>query len=102
MGVPLVSLCGRTPISRAGFSQMSNLGLTKLVGQTEEEFVKIAVLLANNLDRLKILRSELRDRMMRSPLMDAPHFARNIEQAFRTMWVGLCESRQKRFERARI
>ncbi|HMB94467.1 MAG TPA: tetratricopeptide repeat protein, partial [Tepidisphaeraceae bacterium] len=31
MGVPVVSLCGTTVVSRAGFSQSSNLGLTELV-----------------------------------------------------------------------
>jgi protein O-GlcNAc transferase len=102
MGVPVVSLCGQTAVSRAGFSQMSNLGLTELVGQTSHEFVQIALSLANNLNRLRVLRSELRGQMKRSPLMDADRFARNIEQAYRTMWAGVCESRQKRLERARM
>ena len=33
---------------------------------------------------------ELRQRAERSPLMDAPRFARNIEAAYRTMWQRWC------------
>jgi len=86
MGVPVVTLVGQTPVSRAGWCQLSNLGLPELAGQTTEQFVQIAVNLANDLPRLQQLRSTLRQRMEASPLMDAPRFARNIEAAYRQMW----------------
>jgi protein O-GlcNAc transferase len=86
MGVPVVSLAGRTPVSRAGLSQLTNLGLPELAAHSEEDYVRIAVDLAGNLPRLAQLRSTLRDRMMNSVLMDAPRFARQVEQAYRKMW----------------
>jgi len=86
MGVPVVSLVGQSPMGRAGWCQLSNLGLTELAGQTPEQFVQIAVNLANDLPRLRELRTTLRQRMEASPLMDAPRFARNIEAAYRQMW----------------
>jgi predicted O-linked N-acetylglucosamine transferase (SPINDLY family) len=90
MGVPVVSLAGELAVSRAGFSQLSNLGLPELVAFSEDEFVAIAVRLANDLPRLARLRSTLRARMESSILMDAPHFARQIESAFRAMWSRWC------------
>jgi predicted O-linked N-acetylglucosamine transferase (SPINDLY family) len=90
MGVPVVTLAGQTAVSRAGWSQLSNLGLTELAGSTPEQFVRIAVELANDLPRLKDLRSTLRPRMEASPLMDAPRFARNVEAAYRRMWRDWC------------
>jgi predicted O-linked N-acetylglucosamine transferase (SPINDLY family) len=90
MGVPVVTLVGQTVASRAGWSQLSNLGLRELAGQTPDQFVQIAVELANDLPRLQGLRATLRQRMERSPLMDAPRFARNIEVAFRQMWHEWC------------
>jgi len=90
MGVPVVTLVGPTAVSRAGWCQLSNLGLPELAGQTPEEFVRIAVALARDLPRLAELRSTLRHRMERSPLMDAPRFARNIEAAYRQMWRVWC------------
>ena len=56
MGVPVVTLVGNTVVGRAGLSQLTNLGLTELVAETPERFVKIAVELAGDLERLRILR----------------------------------------------
>jgi len=39
MGVPVVTLVGRTIVGRAGLSQLTNLGLPELVAHTPEEFV---------------------------------------------------------------
>jgi len=86
MGVPVVSLAGNTAVSRAGLSILSNIGLPELVASTPDEYVQIATSLAQDLPRLTELRSTLRLRMQKSPLMDAPRFARNIEAAYRQMW----------------
>ena len=93
MGVPVVSLAGATAVSRAGLSILSNVGLPELVARTPEQYVKIASDLARDLPRLAELRSTLRDRMLRSPLMDAPGFARDISEAFRQMWRNWCNGR---------
>jgi protein O-GlcNAc transferase len=90
MGVPVVTLVGRTAVARAGWSQLSNLGLPDLAGRTPEEFVRTAVELARDLPRLQDLRSNLRRRMEQSPLMDAPRFARSIETAYRRMLRQWC------------
>ena len=86
MGVPVVSLAGETPVSRAGLSLLSNIGWPELVARSELEYVKIAAGLAEDLPRLADLRSTLRERMKNSVLMDAPRFARNVEAAYRKMW----------------
>jgi protein O-GlcNAc transferase len=91
MGVPVVTRVGRTVVGRAGYSQLANLGLSELVAWSDEEFVSIAARLAADRPRLSNLRSTLRARMERSPLMDAHRFARNIESAYREMWRLWCE-----------
>lgn len=90
MGVPVVTLAGNSAVGRAGVSQLSNLGLTNLIAHSPEEFVRIAVELAGDVDRLMQLRSELRGRMLRAPLTDAARFARAIESAYRSMWKAYC------------
>jgi len=94
MGVPVISLCGEHAVSRAGFSQMSNLDLLDLVASSPDEYVRIAVQWAGDLPRLAELRANLRSRMRASPLMDAPRFAQNIEAAYRRMWQCWCEEKQ--------
>jgi protein O-GlcNAc transferase len=93
MGVPSIMLEGNSYASRFGGTSLVNLGLTDLIGRTRDEYVAIAVALANNLPRLAELRGSLRARMKDSPLLDATGFTRNLEQAYRRMWRKWCESK---------
>ncbi len=90
MGVPVVSLAGDRFISRMGVSMLVSLGLAELVAQTEAEYVDLAVRLARDRERLAELRKGLRERMRTSPLTDAEGFARNLEKAYREMWIHWC------------
>ncbi|HEY7090833.1 MAG TPA: tetratricopeptide repeat protein [Tepidisphaeraceae bacterium] len=90
MGVPVVSLCGQTAVSRAGLSQATNLGLPELVASDPEGFVRIAVELARDRQRLSELRSTLRARVQKSPLMDGAKFARDVEAVYRSVWRRWC------------
>jgi predicted O-linked N-acetylglucosamine transferase (SPINDLY family) len=90
MGVPVVTLAGQTPPGRAGLSIATNLGLPELVARTEDDYVRVAVGLTKDLRKLSDLRAALRGRMQASPLMDAPRFARNVEQAYRNAWRNWC------------
>jgi predicted O-linked N-acetylglucosamine transferase (SPINDLY family) len=64
--------------------------MPELAARSEEEYVRIARELANDIPRLTTLRATLRQRMAQSPLMDTPRFARNIEAAYRQMWRQWC------------
>jgi len=90
MGVPVLSLSGPTAAGRAGHSILATLGLPELAAGTPEQFVRLAAALAGDGPRLADLRATLRARMERSPLMDAPRFARNVEAAYRLVWKTWC------------
>ncbi|HTW93458.1 MAG TPA: tetratricopeptide repeat protein [Tepidisphaeraceae bacterium] len=90
MGVPVVTLSGPTPMGRATVSQLSNLGLTELIGRDVEDYVRIARELAGDVPRMKELRETLRGRMEKSALMDAQGFARAMEGVYRSVWQEWC------------
>jgi protein O-GlcNAc transferase len=92
MGVPVVTRIGETIVGRAGWSQLSNLNLRELAAETDEQFIKIVVDLANDLPRLAELRGSLRQRMLNSPLTDGAKFAKGVEAAYRQIWRTWCES----------
>jgi protein O-GlcNAc transferase len=91
MGVPVVSLAGRTHVSRVGVSLLSCVGLPELIARTPDQYIEIAANLATDLSRLAELRRTLRPRMQASGLMDAPRFARDVEAVYRKMWRIWCE-----------
>jgi predicted O-linked N-acetylglucosamine transferase (SPINDLY family) len=82
MGVPVITLSGRTAAGRGGRSILSTIGLPELVASSPDEYARIA----GEYERWIPLRRTLRARMAASPLMDARGFARDIEAAYRTMW----------------
>jgi protein O-GlcNAc transferase len=90
MGVPVVTLRGRTTVGRAGVSILTNAGLPEMIAADPEQYVRITRDLAADRPRLADLRANLRQRLRNSPAMDAPRFARNIEAAYRLMWREWC------------
>ena len=92
MGVPVISLAGKRPVSRAGLSLLSTAGLPELVAASESDFVQCAKELAMDRERRTLLRATLRKKMQASPLMDERRFATNVERAYRTLWREWCNS----------
>lgn len=92
MGVPVLSLVGQTAVGRATFSHLSNLGLADLCARTPEAYVALTAAVARDLDRMALLRSTLRQRMLESPLTNAQRFAQNVEAAYRQIWRMFCKA----------
>jgi predicted O-linked N-acetylglucosamine transferase (SPINDLY family) len=85
MGVPIVTLAGTTPASRQTGSFLRLLGLDELIAETQDEYIAAAVKLASDRTRLYDIRSSLRLKMKRSPLMDGQLFAKNMQTLFEQM-----------------
>jgi predicted O-linked N-acetylglucosamine transferase (SPINDLY family) len=94
MGVPVVSLRGDRFTGRVSESILSTVGLPDLVVADEDAYIARAVALAQDLPRLAELRAGLRQRVVASPLCDAPRFTRNLEAAYREMWRQWCKTRE--------
>jgi len=90
MGVPVVTLVGRTHAGRVGASLLSRVGLDELVTSSPDDYVAAAAKLARDLPGLAHLRSGLRAQVARSPLLAREAFARDVEAAFRQMWRLWC------------
>jgi predicted O-linked N-acetylglucosamine transferase (SPINDLY family) len=86
MGTPVVTLRGKTGVGRGGASILSNLGVPELIAGNEQDYVRIAAELGQNIPRMAELRRSLRPRMLQSPLMNARQFAADIESAYEQMW----------------
>lgn len=85
MGVPVVTLGGRTHASRVSAGLVQRLGLADLAADSVESYVRRAVEAARDLTALQALRRELRTRFRRSTLADGARLAREVETAYRWM-----------------
>lgn len=86
MGVPVVSLVGDRHAGRMGSSLLCAVGLEELVARDVAGYVETAVALAGDPGRIENLRHGLRERIRRSPLMDATGFTRALEQCYIDIW----------------
>lgn len=83
MGVPVVTLAGAAHRSRVGASLLTAVGLEKLIARGIEEYVRIAVELAEQREWLFDLKGgALRDQMARSSLRDEAGFIDALEKTY--------------------
>ena len=90
MGVPVITLAGKTHVSRVGVSLLNAIGLPELIATNSDEYIALAVRLASNLENLAQLRAELRNRMTNSYLCNRLAHTQNIETAYREVWQRYC------------
>lgn len=86
MGVPTLSLAGDTLLERQGASVLIAAGLAEWVANGKDDYVAKAIALTSDVPAIARLRRSLRQRVLGSPLFDAPRFARNLEDALWDMW----------------
>jgi protein O-GlcNAc transferase len=90
MGVPTITLPGETFASRHSASHLSNAGLADWLTTSVEDYIATAIARAGDLPALTELRGRLREQVRRSPLCDAPRFARGLGAALRHAWQKWC------------
>jgi len=94
MGVPVVSLRGKTAVGRGATSILTNIGMPGLIAHSQEEYISIAKGLCSDLERLAATRKGLREKFQQSPVMDGKRFATEMGQLFRQAWVKYCERKK--------
>ncbi|MFO1286471.1 MAG: acetylglucosamine transferase [Rubrivivax sp.] len=82
MGTPIVTLAGRTYISRMAGSLLNAVGLPDLVTTSLAEYEKLAITLGRTPARVATLKRYLAEHGRASPLFDVPRLVRDIEGEF--------------------
>ena len=90
MGVPVVTLEQELMAGRQTLAFLHNIGHLELIATTPDHYVRIAVDLARDQERIKHYRNTLREAMRASPLLDHAGLTRNLEDAYRQMWRRYC------------
>ena len=85
MGVPVVTLKGERFISHNGQTIAHNAGQANWIANDTNDYVRLALEAASDLEKLERVRTGLRAQVLASPLFDASRFARNFEAAMLAM-----------------
>jgi protein O-GlcNAc transferase len=86
MGVPVLTLAGRSHTARVSASLLTAVGLADWIAESPAAFAALAVTKATDLQALGKLRSSLRSTTAESPLCDASAHARSVEAVYRALW----------------
>ena len=87
MGVPVLTLPGRSFASRVCGSLVKSAGLDELLCATPEEYVAKAVELGKNRKKLADLRAKLAANRDKCVLFDTPLLTKRIEALYAEMWA---------------
>ncbi len=85
-GLPVLTIAGETFVSRVAGSLLRTIGLPELIMTSLEDYAAMALRLARDPALLGDLRARLAASRKTSPLFDGGRFARNLEQAYVSMW----------------
>jgi predicted O-linked N-acetylglucosamine transferase (SPINDLY family) len=92
MGVPVLTLAGKTLIGRQGLGLLMNAGMADWVAHSPEEYIEIAANWAQRTEELAALRAKLRQQVLDSPLFGAETFAQHFVDAMEQIWAKYVEN----------
>ena len=86
MGVPVLTMKGFNFNSRCGESINLNLGMGEFIAADEQDYLAKAIQLQEDLTKLELLRSSLRERALASPLFDVANFTNEFSSILKKAW----------------
>ncbi len=90
MGVPIITKHGDTVVGGGTASILKTLELDEFIAQTDEEYIDLAVKLANDPEKLQEFRKTLRAKSYQSSL-NVDTFTKDLEDAFDFIWKDCCQ-----------
>jgi len=89
MGVPLITLAGGTEMGLMSKSKLLRLNMGELVAKTEDDYIKIATRLAQDINKIKNFKIDIR-KLALGTIFDGKNHVIELEQAYRRMWKNYC------------
>jgi len=95
MGVPVVTLRGKTHGSRFGMSILSAANLPELIAKNSMDYIKKAMQLSKHKELVAGYHAGLREHLLKSDLMDSRKYIQEIEKFYREIWKNFCNTKPK-------
>jgi predicted O-linked N-acetylglucosamine transferase (SPINDLY family) len=86
MGVPILTCEGNSFASRVSASLLSAVKLPEMITSTQNEYESLAIELATNPKKLKIIKDKLKNNLNTAPLFNTSLYAQHLEAAYLKMY----------------
>jgi predicted O-linked N-acetylglucosamine transferase (SPINDLY family) len=93
VGLPLITMIGKSFQSRVAASLLHSVGHPELVATDLAGYKALAVELVNNPAQLQVIRSHLESQKLNFPLFDTPSFVKSIESAYIHMYQNALDEK---------
>ena len=94
VGLPVLTRIGESFASRVAASLINSVNLPELITETQQQYEELAIELAKDPKKLKLIKDKLKNNLPLSPLYDTPLYAKQLESAYQEMY----ERSQKKLE----
>ena len=81
-GLPLITKIGNTFASRVAASLLKAIELEELITTNDEQYIKLAIELANNPNKLIKIKNKLNKNIQTKPLFDTKKYTKHLEMAY--------------------
>ena len=82
VGLPVVTLKGQSFASRVASSLLNSLDLNELITNSDNEYKKLAIKIAENLSLLQEIKKKINSNISNKPLFNAKLFTQHLEKAY--------------------
>ena len=86
MGLPVLTCIGSSFASRVAASLLKAINLPELITTTQEQYESLAIELATNPEKIKIIKDKLVGNLATSALYNTPLFTKHLESAYLKMY----------------
>ena len=95
MGIPLVTKVGKQFAARNSYTFMVNVGVTEGIAETDEDYIKWGIRLGREEQLRQQINWKLHQSRRTSPLWNARQFTKEMERAYRQMWIKHLDNHAK-------
>ena len=86
MGLPVLTCIGKAFAGRVAASLLKAVNLPEMITTTQEQYERLAIELATNPEKIKIIKNKLVSNLPTAPLYDTSLFTKNLEAAYQVMY----------------
>ena len=88
IGLPLITMAGKSMVSRVAGSTLKNIGMEELITYNYEDYKNKALYIANNKNYFKEIKNKIKENRQNSKLFDTEGFTKNLESEYQKLFLN--------------